>query len=65
MDELFNEEPYIYTTTTNLHKKIKHYIINKYFKELVTELRSKNLITDNDVEKIYEDYFSYMIDNIY
>ena len=63
MDELYFKEPYLITSNNNILSKIKHIILNQYFKELLMYLKLKNLINDNDIQTIINDFYIYLNDN--
>jgi hypothetical protein len=60
MDEKYYEEFYSYASIFNIKEKTKHYILNDYYEKLVNHLLTKGFITQENVDKINEDFYMYV-----
>ena len=62
MDEKYYEECYTTISIFNIKEKVKHYVLNDYYTKLVHHLLEKELITQENFNKILEDFYVFVND---
>lgn len=63
MDEKYNKQYYSSISLFNIKNKLKHYILNDYYNDLLVHLVNEKFINENDVKKINEDFYIFVNNN--
>jgi hypothetical protein len=62
MEENYYKEPHTNISIFNIKEKLKHYILNDYYDKLIKHLLDKELINNDDVDKIHSDFYMFVND---